>query len=341
MRDLHSSTGGLMASIAKGWKPNSYLTNMSMAQFAQPGDFVATTIFPICPVGLSSSSYYKFSKADLARDNVQRKPAFGKVAPAVMGQSDDSYHCKVDQVLVGIDGIAALDYARSRAPGVADSRKGKVRFANEQMLLHLDLTFAEKFFQSGVWSDERTGSASGSGQKEFLKFSDANFDPVGFFDDMRAEMKRKSRRNPNRLCLGLDAYNALKVHPDIIERVKYTGTTANPAKVTAAVLAQLLEIEQVKVLDGSYNAGGFGVEDMQFMCDPKSALLCYAPDAPAIDEPSAGYIFTWDMLGNGAWTAFDQFEGENGTHAEFIEGLMANDMKKTGDDLAVFLTDCV
>ena len=80
---------------------------------------------------------------------------------------------------------------------------------------------------------------------------------------------------------------------------------------------------------------------MQFICDTKGALLCYATPTPQIDEPSAGYIFTWDMLGNGATTAFDQFEGEKGTHSEFVEGLMATDMKKTCDDLAMFFKDCV
>jgi hypothetical protein len=73
------NTAGLQSRIAKGWKPNNYLTNMSMAYFQEEGDFVAPSIFPICPVGLSSSYYYTFSKADLARDNVARKPAFGKV----------------------------------------------------------------------------------------------------------------------------------------------------------------------------------------------------------------------------------------------------------------------
>ncbi len=37
----------------------------------------------------------------------------------------------------------------------------------------------------------------------------------------------------------------------------------------------------------------------------------------------------------------DQYEGENGTHSEFIEGLMSTDMKKTADDLATYFTDCV
>ena len=149
-----NTNAGIQAAIAKGWKPNAYLTNMSMAFFQDPGDFVATSIFPICPVQLSASYFYTFSKADLARDNVQRKPAYGRVAPAIMGQEDNNYKCEVDQVLVGIDQIAQLNYQRSRAPGVADPRRAKVRFASEQMLLHQDIIFASKFFKTGVWNNE-------------------------------------------------------------------------------------------------------------------------------------------------------------------------------------------
>lgn len=340
--NTRSTNAGIQAQIAKGWKPNAYLTNMSMAFFQNPEDFVAPSIFPICPVQLSASYYYTFSKADLARDNVQRKPAYGKVQPAIMGQEDNSYKCQVDQVLVGIDQIATLDYQRSRAPGVADPRRAKVRFATEQMLLHQDILFASRFFKSGVWGRQLEGTTTGSGSGEFMKFTDSAFDPVGFFDDMRVEMKRIGRRSPNRLALGVEAYNALKNHPAIMDRVKYTGTTANPARVTPRVLAELFGIEQVKVLESTYNAAGIGQEaDMQYICDSKSALLCYATPTPQIDEPSAGYIFTWDMLGNGSSVAFDQFEGEKGTHTEFVEGLMSSDMKKTCDDLATFMHDCV
>ena len=47
------------------------------------------------------------------------------------------------------------------------------------------------------------------------------------------------------------------------------------------------------------------------------------------------------MLGNGQYTATSQFEGSPADHTEFIEGLIATDMKKTSDDLAVFLKNCV
>jgi len=337
-----STNQGIQASIAKGWKPNAYLTNMSMAFFQNPADFVATSIFPICPVPLSASYFYTFSKADLARDNVQRKPAFGHVNPAIMGQEDNSYKCQVDQVLVGIDQIAQLNYQRSNAPGVADPRRAKVRFATEQMLLHQDILFASKFFKAAAWGNVKTGRSTTPGTNEFWKWDNSSSDPIGQIDDLKAEIKRNGRRTPNRLALGVDAYIALKNHPDIIDRIKYTGTTANPARVTPQVLAELFGVEQVKVLESTYNTAGIGqAAAMDFICDSKAALLCYATPTPQIDEPSAGYIFTWDMLGNGQPVAFDQFEGAPADHSEFIEGLMSTDMKKTCDDLAVFLEDCV
>lgn len=42
------------------------------------------------------------------------------------------------------------------------------------------------------------------------------------------------------------------------------------------------------------------------------------------------------MLGNGQMLPILNYLGENGTHTEYIEGLMATDMKKTSDDLARF-----
>ena len=35
------------------------------------------------------------------------------------------------------------------------------------------------------------------------------------------------------------------------------------------------------------------------------------------------------------------YPGEGGTHAEFVEGLMATDMRKVSDDLACFYKDAV
>ena len=314
-----------------------------MAYFQDASRYVAKTIFPICPVQLSSARYYKFSKADLLRDNVARKPQFGKVTPAQMGLQDESYSCVVDQIIVGIDQISALDFQRSRAPGVADPRRAKVKFIAEQLSLHQDIVFAKNFFQTGVWTNEWTGgSAYSKTNKTFIKFDDDNGDPIKLIDDLCTEVEQATGRRPNRLGLGKEAYNALKNSAAVLERVKFGGSSANPATVNERVLAELFGIERVVVLSSVYNAAPAGAaEDMNFICDPKDAILAYATSTPTIDEPSAGYIFTWDMLGNGQYLPTQQYDGEPGTHSEFIEGLFSADMKKTADDLAVYLHTCV
>ena len=47
------------------------------------------------------------------------------------------------------------------------------------------------------------------------------------------------------------------------------------------------------------------------------------------------------MLGNGQIIPILNYLGEHGEHTEFVEGLMASDMKKTADDLGMFFADAV
>ena len=333
---------GIQSQIRKGtFVPHTRLTNLSMAYFQSMDEYVAKKVFPIVPVQLSSSFYYEFSKGDLARNNVRRKPQMGKVEPAVMGHTENSYQCYVDQIITGIDEISALDYARTKAPTSIDPRKAKARFIAEQMNIALDIQFAKSFFNKDVWSNTLTGSTTASEGTTFIKFDDDNCDPIQLFDDLKLQIKEEGRRTPNKLSLGAEAFRALKHNPAVLERVKFGGSTANPATVTKNVLAQLFEIDEVLVFESTYNAAELGEEDnMQFICDPKAALLTYTTKSPAIDEPSAGYIFAWDMLGNGQYMPTLQWPGENGTHTEFMEGLMAHDMKKTSDCLAIFLDKC-
>lgn len=336
-----ASIAGIQTQIAKGWKPNRYLSNMSIAAFADMNEFVATKIFPICPVDFSTGYYYTFDRGDLIRDYMSRKPKFGKVTPAEIGHADETYKCFVDQIITGIDQIGAVNYERANAPESVDPRRSKARFIATQAHLHLDILFAKNFFQSGVWTNEWEGVASSPSSKQFVKFDDDNSDPIKFIDARKREIKLAGGRTPNKLTLGYDTFNALKEHPDLLERVKYTGSTANPAQVNERVLAELFGVEEVNVLEAAYNAADEGQDnDIKFICDPKGMLLSYAPSAARIDEPSAGYIFAWAPFGNGSWIFADQYEGEGGTHSEFMEGLTATDMKKTGDDLACYCKNC-
>jgi hypothetical protein len=273
---------------------------------------------------------------------VTRKPEFGHVAPAIFGKRDHLYKCEVDQVITGIDQISALDFQRTNAPGVIDPRRAKVRFISEQMNLHLDRVWAGLYFNPASWANVWTGTGTTPAAKQFYYFDNDNSDPIKFFNALSTIMLQSGLREPNKICMGVNVFGALQSNPAILDRIKYQGSEANPADVTANVLAQLFKVQEIVVAKSVTNRAPVGApDDLQFICDPNSLLLVYTTNAPAIDEPSAGYTFAWDMLGNGQYMAVQQYLGEPATHTEFAEGLLCTSPQVTSKDLGVFLQNAV
>ena len=246
-------------------------------------------------------------------------------------------------MIMGIDQIRQTDLQRRQGPTIRDPRVQRTKTIAEQANIHQDVIFANGFFKAGVWGNELSGVDNTSPTTgQYIKFSNDNSDPIKFIDEQKTAVNEATGRTPNRLALGAHVFDALKVHPAILERVKYGGSTPNPAMVTENVLAQLFGVEKLVVLKSIMNKAAMGATaDMGYIGDPDSFLLAYATNSPSIDEPSAGYIFTWDMLGDGQILPILNYLGAPGTHSEYVEGLMANDMRKTADDLAVFCKEAV
>lgn len=335
----------VQARIAKGkFRNHAVLSNMALSFFQTANNYFARSIFPICPVQQSAGSYYVFELEDLLRDGWQRKPAYGKVMPTAIGEHTETYAVEVFQMIMGIDEIRETDVKRREGPAFANnSRMKQTKVIAEQANIHLDKAFANGFFHEGAWKDVRAGVDNTTpGDDQFIKFSNDNSDPVDYVAGLKQEMLEKTGREPNRLAMGPDVFRALRKHPAILDRVKFSGSTANPAQVNMNVLAQLFELDKISVMKSIHNAAKQGKEaDIGFIADPKAMLLAYAPNSPSVQEPSAGYILTWDMLGNGQTMPIFNYDGEGGTHSEYVEGLMSYSMHKTCDDLAIFLKDVV
>lgn len=332
------------AEIRKGgFDPHIRLTNVSTAYFQSLNNRPAKSLFPVVPVQLSTSSYYRFSKEDLLRDNVRKKPQYGTVDPFQVSHDTDVYSCEVYQIKTAVDRIDDVNYRRAGAPAIITAQNSKSRVLAEQMAIHQDREFANSYFKTGVWADEWTGKDDGSvSGKEFIKFSNGNSDPIKFFRERIRAMQRATGRKPNKLGLGADTFDALVEHPAILERISGASSTNNPALADENLLATLFGIKKVVVFDSIENKAEFGAEeDMDFICDPKAALLVHAPDSPAIDQAAAGYIFTWDMLGNGQTMPILTGQGKFGTFTDEILGMMAYDMKVVCNDLGMFMSDCV
>lgn len=167
------TTADIQVEIAKGaFRPHTALSNMALSYYQNDKKYFARTIFPMCPVTLSSDSYYIFNKEDLLRDNWKRKPAYGKVEPAVLGESGQTYTCQVDQMIAGIDQIRQTDLIRRQGPSIRDPRQQRTKMIAAQANIHQDVLFAKNFFKAGVWENEFAGvdSTSVSGKQAATMF---------------------------------------------------------------------------------------------------------------------------------------------------------------------------
>jgi hypothetical protein len=107
---------------------------------------------------------------------------------------------------------------------------------------------------------------------------------------------------PNTLILEAKTFKEIKMCDDVIDRIKYSGTQGAPADVTTRTLAQLFELDRV-LIGGSIRSSDeetaagteFTAVDLWEVNATKGAAwLGYVPRTPALDEPSAGYIFEWN-----------------------------------------------
>jgi hypothetical protein len=299
--------------------------------------FIADKVFPIIPVQKQSDTYFIYKREDFFRDDAQER---AKGTESAGGDYDieqappyfarkQAFHTDVTEE----DRVNADDPLRPN--------QDASEFVSHKLLLRRENLWARKFFQAGVWNTEITGIASGTPtDTQIVQFDNQASTPIESMNLMSVKMVELTGYKPNTLVFSPYVFNALKNHPDILDRIKYT----QKGIVTADLLATLFEVDQILVPWAIQNTQAKGVDGEYEFIMGKHALLCYVEKNPGLKKPSAGYTFAWTGLkGAGAygnrvvripmpWLGMD---------TERIEGEMAFDHQVVGADLGIFLKDIV
>jgi hypothetical protein len=320
---------------------NVPLTNVSVAYMQDTATFIADKVFPRVPVQHQSDIFWKYSKSDWRRTDVQKRAPGTETAGTGYRVLTDSYFAQVFGVHKDID-----DQVRANADSNWNLDRDSTKFVTNQLLLRRDLDWNAKFFTTGVWGTDYTGVASGATGNQFIQWNDGASDPIVQFTNLQTAFVLQAGRKANTLVLGADAITQLKNHPDIIDRIKYTQRGV----VTTDLLASLFDVDKVLVSYASSTtvaeSNDAAVQDAaatySFMSNSKSALLCYTPSAPSMMTPASGYIFTWNgyLAGNSYGIRMKNFRMEH-IAADRIEGEMTYDMKVVSPDMGIFLTSAV
>lgn len=320
---------------------NQPLTNVSVAYIQKADAFIATKVFPQVQVQKQSDLYWKYSKSDWRRTDVERRAPSTETPGVGWNVTTDTYFAHVYGVHKDID-----DQLRANADSNFRLDSDATSFVTNQLLLKRDIDWAATFFKTGVWGTDYTGVASNPTGNQFLQWDVTTSDPITQMAGLQVSFIQQTGFKANTLVLGANVLKRLKNHPAIIERIKYT----QKGIVSTDLIATLFDVDKVLVSYATVSSGP-QVPDAKaqdtaasygFICNPNSALLCYTPGSPSIMQPAAGYTFTWNgyLSGNSQGIRISRFRQEH-IRSDRIEGEMTYDMRVISKDVGVFLSAAV
>ncbi len=303
------------------------LTNISVAYIQNPNNFIADRVFPLVPVNKQSDKYFTYDMGNLYRNTAKRRARGTESAGSGWKMSTDSYFCDVWALH---HDIAEQD--RANADDGIDLDRDASEFLTQQMLIAREVDWANTFFATGNW----TGSTSGSDITPASLWDTVAGTPIEDIRLQATSIAKKTGYRPNSLVLGIDAFDALCDHPDILDRIKYT----QEGSVTEALLARLFKIDSVYVAEAIQNTAAENKTDsMSFIAGSNDALLCYVTPSPGLKIPTAGYTFVWrNLAGNAYGQGIDKFTMRE-LKSDRVEMEAAFDHKVIGANLGVFFSN--
>ena len=268
---------------------NRPLTNISIAYLQRAIAFISSQVFPNIPVQKQSDSYFTYSRADFNRDEAtQRAPGAESAGGGYRLDADATYSCRVNAYHKDV-----ADQIRNNADSPLNLDREASEYVTLKALLRREIDWVSKYFAAGIWDTDMTGVAAGVGAGEVLQWNDEASLPLQDVATGQATILEATGFKPNCLCLGYRVWNALRNHPDILDRIKYSSGNGSPAIASKEAVAALLEIDRIMVSEAIQNTADEGAAEVSSLIAGKKALLCYAAPSPGIMTPSAGYTFSW------------------------------------------------
>lgn len=314
------------------------LTQISIAYLQQEANFVARRVFPMVPVQHQSDKYWEFPRGAFFRDEMKIRAPGARAEKADYTLTTASYAADVWALSKYID-----DQVRANADPGVDQDRAAANLLTQKALLNQEVQWASKYFAGSLWTGgDVNGVAASPSTNEFLQWSDPDSDPIGDIRTGKRTVLSKTGFLPNKLVLGVEVYDALVEHPDIVARVDRGQTPGEPAQANAQTLARLFEVDEVLVMRGVQNTAAEGATDAFSFIGGKKALLAYATPSPGLMEPSAGYHFAWTgYLGAGGMGQRMSRMRDDLAHSDVLEIEMAYVPKLVAADLGYFFDTAV
>jgi len=314
---------------------NALLTQISIAHYNEPTAYIADKVFPLIYVPKQSDIYPVYDRGYFFADEgnaMLRAPGTKAARTGFKVDTDNTYLCKNWAI-----GFPIPDELRANTDAPFDMDRDGTRLVSELLLIRRERAWAAAFMAGSVW----TGSSTGGDISVGTKWHDVTSDPIADVKAQSRAIHNNIGRRPNTLIMGRIVKDRLFDHPDILDRIKGGATPGQVALTNLAILAGILDVEQILVGDAVYRSSAEGATlTLAAIMDDDAALL-YLPSKASLLAPAAGYTFVWESMvaGRGAPQYMLKYR-EGPEKQDVLEGHTWFDQVATEAKAGAFFSDC-
>ncbi len=244
--------------------------------------YIADTIFSVVPVEKQSDKYFIFTKEFWFRNHVERRGPGANYAEGGFEVSNDEYGC----VNKGLSFPIPWEVTQNADAAINMERDG-ADWLGEQFMIDREIALKDKIMDASAWGSDTTKSSTG-------QWSDyENSDPISDIQTGIETIQKAIGRVPNVALMGVEVWNKLRRHPDLLDMYKYTQS----GKLNEAQVAQAIDVDRLAIGKAIYESAAEGQSFSGAYIWDKNMILMYVSPNPGIRVPSAGYTFLWKQQG--------------------------------------------
>jgi hypothetical protein len=254
------------------------LTNFALGYMQGDARFVAERVSTPVPVSDVSGTYYVFDKKYWFADEFKQRAPGSPYAEADFGLSTATY-----DALQWALSKSVADETRAANQAPLDLEQAAIRFLSGLAMIRKERLFAAAAMATSVWATDNTTAT------DWDDYSAG--DPVSDFLTAKRTISQSTGQTPNTMVMGEIVADALQLHPDLIDRIKYTQ--AATAMSIDNALASIFGVSNFLVGKAIYNSAneyttmtGAGIID-------DDCLVCYVDPGAGVFGATAMKRFHW------------------------------------------------
>lgn len=254
------------------------LTNI--ARGYQNSEFVGQKLFPVVPVRQRGGKVIQFGIEDFRIYNTGRAP--GANTKRVNYGYEGAPYSLEQHALEGQVPFELMQEANA-VPGI-DLATVAIAKTQRIIALRTEKACADIARNASSYDAKHKVTLSGSDQ-----WNDPDSNPSGDIAEAITAIRASIGRRPNLVVLSGAAFDAVKTHPKILDRIKYTSRD----NATPEILAALWGVREVVVGDAIYAAAGDALTDVW----GTDVIVAYTEMGTLRDMGLPSYGYTYQLEG--------------------------------------------